>query len=116
WFMKMQPMVALVRQAVDSGAIRIFPDFQKKILDHWLANLHDWNISRQIVWGIPIPAWYKGEEIFIGERAPGEGWVRDQDTFDTWFSSGQWPVATLNYPDGADFKTYYPTSLMETGY
>ncbi|MES2202917.1 MAG: valine--tRNA ligase [Patescibacteria group bacterium] len=116
WFMKMEPMVKLVRNAVDSGAIKIYPDFQKKVLDHWLDNLHDWNISRQIVWGIPIPAWFKGEEIFVGESAPGEGWERDPDTFDTWFSSGQWPFATLGYPDSSDFKTYYPTSVMETGY
>jgi valyl-tRNA synthetase len=84
-----------------------------------MSNPIDWNISRQIVWGIQIPAWFKKnadgtEEYKASKECPGEGWIQDTDTFDTWFSSGQWPLMTLGYPGGADMK-YYPTQLMETG-
>jgi valyl-tRNA synthetase len=81
---------------------------------HWLTNIEDWNVSRQIVWGIPIPAWYKDGEVHVGEETPGEGWTRETDTFDTWFSSGQWPYASLGFPDSDDFKNFYPTQVMET--
>jgi len=126
WFVKMADLGAKAREAVESGKIRIFPDFQKKIFFHWLEKLEDWNISRQIVWGIGIPAWYrptgssesgKELEIHVGREAPkGTNWAQDADTFDTWFSSGQWPFASLGYPDSKDYKTFYPTSVMETGY
>jgi len=116
WFVKMDPLTQLVIDAVERDElIGILPDYEKKILLHWMHNTIDWNISRQIVWGISIPAWFKGEEIAVGLENPGEGWTRDPDTFDTWFSSGQWPLLTLGYPNGDDFKTYYPTDLMETG-
>ena len=81
----------------------------------------DWNISRQIAWGIQIPAWFKNkrkedQEIKVQKEKPeGEGWEQDTDTFDTWFSSGQWPLLTLGFPEGNDFKEYYPTNIMETG-
>lgn len=116
WFVKIKPLADLARTAVEDGRITFVSEQYRKIFFHWLDNLHDWNISRQIVWGIPIPAWFKDSEIKIQENSPGEGWVQDPDTFDTWFSSGQWPFATLGYPDSPDFKTYYPTSVMETGY
>lgn len=115
WFVKMAPLAQAAIQAIESGRVNILTDSHKKIALHWLNNIEDWNVSRQIVWGIPIPAWFKDGEYRIGTESPGEGWVKDADTFDTWFSSGQWPFATLGYPDSPDFKRYYPTTVMETG-
>jgi len=114
WFVRMRPLAKPVIERIERDEVVFHPPHYKKIMLHWLSNIEDWNVSRQIVWGIPIPAWYKDKEIFVGEKAPDEGWERDNDTFDTWFSSGQWPFATLNYPDGKDYKTFYPTQVMET--
>jgi len=88
----------------NKNEINILPEYQKTILLHWMHNTIDWNISRQIVWGIPIPAWFKGDEVRVGYDCPGDGWIKDPDTFDTWFSSGQWPLLTLGYPGGEDYK------------
>ncbi len=115
WFVKMEPLAKRAIEAVKNGEVTILTESHEKILLHWLENIQDWNISRQIVWGIPIPAWQKGEEWKVSVESPGDGWTRDPDTFDTWFSSGQWPFATLGYPDGKDFKKFYPTTVMETG-
>ncbi len=114
WFLSMKPLAMPAIKAIKGGNIVFYPEHYKKIMLHWLTNIEDWNVSRQIAWGIPIPAWYRGDEIIINEKSPGNGWTRDTDTFDTWFSSGQWPFATLGYPDGKDFKKYYPTQVMET--
>ncbi|HEY4476888.1 MAG TPA: valine--tRNA ligase [Candidatus Paceibacterota bacterium] len=125
WFVKMAPLAKLALGTVDEGKIRFVPDNYEKVFRYWMKNALDWNISRQIVWGIPIPAWLCDEchEGAIGDSdvAPkcgkcGATMRRDTDTFDTWFSSGQWPLLVLNYPDGEDYKTYYPTTVMETGY
>ncbi len=116
WFVKMQPLAEKAIEAVQSKKVKIVTESHEKILLHWLENIQDWNISRQIAWGIPIPAWSKDGEWQIGESSPGNGWVKDPDTFDTWFSSGQWPFATLGYPDGEDYKNFYPTTVMETAY
>jgi len=117
WFVKMEPLAKLALKAVHEGKVRFIPDNFEKIFKYWMENTLDWNISRQIVWGIPIPAWFRGEETEVGiEKPEGGGWVKDPDTFDTWFSSGQWPVLVTGFPKGADFKKFYPTTVMETGH
>ena len=115
WFVKMAPLAKMALESVDKGEIRFIPDNYEKIFRYWMNNTIDWNISRQIVWGIPIPAWFKDGEVRAGLEKPAEDWERDPDTFDTWFSSGQWPLMVTGFPDGKDFKTFYPTDVMETG-
>lgn len=107
----------LVTEPVRLGAIKIIPDYFEKTYFHWVENLRDWCISRQIWYGHRIPVWYKGEEIIIGVEPAEKGWVQDEDTLDTWFSSGLWTFSTLGWPDETeDFKNYHPTDLLETGY
>ena len=121
WFVKMQPLAEIALKAVQDGKVKFLSESFEKTFTYWMNNTVDWNISRQIVWGISIPAWIKNkgtdkEEISLEiDKPSGDGWEKETDTFDTWFSSGQWPLLTLKYPDGKDFKTYYPTDVMETG-
>ena len=106
----------LMQDAVKSGAVKIMPERFAKTYFHWIDNLRDWNISRQIWFGHRVPVWYKGDQLSVGE-SPGEGWTQDEDTLDTWFSSGLWTFSTLGWPDDtADLRTYHPTSVLETGY
>ena len=109
---------SLMRSAVEHGGVKILPDRFEKTYYHWIENLHDWCISRQIWYGHRIPVWYKNGETFCGESAPeGGGWEQDHDTLDTWFSSGLWTFSTLGWPEETNnLKVYHPTSVLETGY
>jgi len=134
WFIKIEPLAKEAILAIQKNKIRFYPSYQKNIILNWLSNIKDWNISRQIVWGIKIPVWYckskrsseckEQNGIIISETPPkkcphckGEDLIPETDVFDTWFSSAQWPFATLMTSfHGKDFKKFYPTSVMETGY
>jgi valyl-tRNA synthetase len=116
---RMVTLKQLMRHVVQEGLIKIVPEHFEKIYFHWIDNLRDWCISRQIWYGHQVPYWTKGEETYVGVQAPqGEGWQQDSDTLDTWFSSGLWTFSTLGWPDekSPDLKTYHPTDVLETGY
>ena len=108
----------LMQQVIKSGQIKILPARFEKVYFHWINNLRDWCISRQIWFGHRIPVWYKANEIYCGVASPkGEGWKQDEDVLDTWFSSGLWTFSTLGWPEKTvDFKTFHPTNVIETGY
>ena len=162
WFVKVEDLRKPALDAVLNGEVKIYPKWREITYVRWVENMRDWPISRQIVWGIRVPAWYsitdnpgitvtflnKSREIItgnikdlleiyslkeienglqslvaptdatykIGKDKPGDGYLPETDTFDTWFSSGQWPLVTLKYPDSEDFKYFYPTSVLETGW
>ena len=121
WFVKMEPLAkdVLDMQASSEG-IEFVPSRFNKTLATWLdlENIQDWCISRQLWWGHRIPAWYKGEEVYVGENAPeGDGWVQDEDVLDTWFSSALWPFSTLGWPNSTELvERYFPTDCLVTGY
>lgn len=123
WFMTMKPLAEKALQAVADKRVNILTEQHEKIFNHWLTNIQDWNISRQTVWGIPIPAklctscdsgYVDIENKLTSCTACGGSLVQETDTFDTWFSSGQWPYATLANTKEGDLKTFYPTQVMET--
>ncbi|MDE7264478.1 MAG: valine--tRNA ligase [Anaeroplasmataceae bacterium] len=114
WFVKMD---ILAKQVLDNKEYRFVPERFTQTLNHWLTNIQDWCISRQLWWGHRIPAWYKNDEVLVQVECPGEGWVQDEDVLDTWFSSALWPFSTLGWPEETeDFKRYYPTNCLVTGY
>ncbi len=162
WFVNVKGLKEPALEAVKSGEVTIYPKWREITYIRWMENMHDWAISRQVVWGIRIPAWYDVDEnptlvvtfltpdkqtvttavaealltysiediatglqsliapnnatYVISKEKPGDRFLQETDTFDTWFSSGQWPLITLGYPDSEDFTYFYPTSVLETGW
>ena len=114
WFVKMD---VLAKQVLENDEYRFIPERFNETLKHWLTDIQDWCISRQLWWGHRIPAWYKNGEVKVQVACPGDGWVQDEDVLDTWFSSALWPFSTLGWPEKtADLERYYPTSVLVTGY
>lgn len=126
WFLSMKPLAQRAIEAIEAGEITFYPAGRKNILIQYLKGIHDWNLSRQIPWGIPIPAFQnvndENDWVFdenVDEKTiviDGKTYQREEDTFDTWFSSGQWPfITTEALEEGSELARFFPTSLMETG-
>lgn len=130
WFVKVDdPKKSFKRPAYDAvkkGVIKIYPKWREITYLRWMESMRDWPISRQIVWGMQIPAWFchecnkwtvtEGSAPKKCQHCNSINLTQDPDTFDTWFSSGQWPLITTSYPESEDFKYFYPTSVLETGW
>lgn len=130
WFVRMKPVADQVLEGLDKGEMRLVPERWEKVNRDWLENIRDWAVGRQLWWGHQIPAWYDEEgNIYVPDpdnpgldcdqdpRYAHLNLKRDEDVFDTWFSSALWPFSTLGWPDATnDFKKYYPTDVLVTGY
>jgi len=162
WFIKVEDLAKKALEVVKSGNLKIYPKWREKTYVRWVENMHDWAISRQVVWGIRIPAWYsvkenpnlnitfldpkgnvckgkildllqkynfddiagglqsliasKESKYVVSRSSPGKDYLQETDTFDTWFSSGQWPLICTGYPSSKDFDYFYPTNVLETGW
>ncbi len=124
WFLSMKPLAEKAKKALENDEIAFYPKSRKRHLIQYLENIKDWNLSRQIPWGIPIPAFQNVEDsndwIFddrVDEKTivvNGTTYRREEDTFDTWFSSGQWPFIVADFLEGGDLSRFYPSSVMET--
>jgi valyl-tRNA synthetase len=126
WFLKVKPLAMRAKKAIEESDITFSPVTRKQVLTQYYDNLHDWNLSRQIPWGIPIPAFQNvdnPDDWIFDDRVDeptivvnGTTYKREEDTFDTWFSSGQWPFITTDYLENGPLARFYPNSVMETGH
>jgi valyl-tRNA synthetase len=116
WFMRMDELAQPAIEAVTSGRVRFVPENYKRVYLDWMENVRPWCISRQLWWGHRLPVWYRGSDTYVGSTEPeGEGWERDPDVLDTWFSSGLWPFATLGWPEQTrELRAFYPTDALVT--
>jgi valyl-tRNA synthetase len=118
WFMRMEPLAEPALEAVRDGRVRFVPERWGRVYQQWMEEIRPWCVSRQLWWGHQIPVWYRGDdEVYCGIEPPeGEGWTRDPDVLDTWFSSALWPFVTLGWPeDTRELRAFYPTDALVTG-
>ena len=123
WYLKGEPLAKKCLEAAEKGELAFVNERDERVYRHWLENIQDWCISRQLWWGHRIPAWFKDvagtseQEIYVGHDAPkGEGWVQDEDILDTWFSSALWPFVTQGWPQGGErVQAFYPGEVVMSG-